>query len=457
MDTIKHLHLSTRTKIGQNLRDRRKEKGLTLKQTQKISGIDRTQLSRLEKGTKIGRNNSEYLRYLSLYANAIEVNLDELGMIKEDKEQRQRIEAEFEAIEHKIHIESILKVDSGVINELDRLDFDRNSGYMIYYHYIRGLYFYLQGNCDRTEKELSLSIEYSTKFSEYRYLNLRSLCHHLISDMIYQQKEDTECALEEIDEALHYFVSANQEGEPPYQRRTVYWECVFRRATYLDELQRYVEADRLIEYLIDNIDQMVDKNKTGVYHLKAKSECRKKHFEEAVKSARIALGYALSCSYMDKYLEISVLLGDIYVGMNELQLAERIFQYVIQISPPVNRHISKTIESYLSLGELLLKQNKINEVKILYEKAKEICQKEEYRGEIYIELLINIGDYMYKVNHHENALLYFEEVASLLKNNSLLQKKYAEVFFKLAICYNGFDQNMEVKYMRLYQHLRNPF
>lgn len=147
---------------------------------------------------------------------------------------------------------------------------------------------------------------------------------------------------------------------------------------------------------------------------------------------------------------------DIFADMGELELAENLYPSVIQLCKTVRFDTSKIVQLHISLGELLLNQDKSEDTHDVYESANALCEKEDYTGVKYIDLLIKIGDLFYKKDDNEKTIQYFEKALGLL-NNNYLKYKYAELFFKLSVCYAKIGSDKEIEYIRMYSNFRNPF
>ncbi|MBS7530541.1 helix-turn-helix domain-containing protein [Hazenella sp. IB182353] len=463
---MKTFHSVIRQKIGQYLRQLRDEQKLSLDQVAKLTDINRNKLNRIEHGHKVGRSDDGYLHHITQFANVLGGDIQSLGITEIDHinfkvfntKDRTKTEYLFNSIEHKIELEHQMGINLHSMEQLDKLDFNRNSGYGIMYFYLRGLFQYHKGNYERAENELMKALNINKHYPDFQYLNMTAVCHHTISQIMYY-KGDIESALEEIEKALlGYEYESKAEDAPPLQRTSTYWAILINKASYLEELKRYYECDEVINRLITHIDLMIDKYKTGVYELKAKLEYRRKHYESAVESSLLGISYALCSSHFRKYLSICNVLGNILMEVNDLDLAESSYKAVIELSSALDeQYISNTVHAYVSLGKLMFKQGEFGKAMEYYQSGTNICMEKKYSGGKYIELLVAIGDLMYRMKESQKAIQYFEEVNYIIKHKNRLKLEYVEVYFKLSMCYIGIDANKEQEYMRIYQKLKDPF
>jgi len=416
------------TGIGERIRKRRREKGLTLKD---VAGdmVTPAQISAVERGKC--RPSQNLLKYI---AERLECDVEEIALSDEEQ-----CVINFEKIKDKSQKLFNQKKYSDAVEIIDSasgmLDFINDNQ--------KGFYYFIKGECTYIQENYNDSFEFYTKSVTYysRYGDRNVVCdiYKKIGNCLYNTKK--------YDMALGYYINAwnyvNESVDEEIAASILYDISICNTTLeryedgeeYMKKCKEYCETHEYngkekisagIEMIKGIIDKESKKNKEG---LKLFDDAFKKYFDE---KNYIGMGRAKNNA------------GLCFCEMGEKEKAVKVFKEAIEYKIMCD---DKTIgDTYINLSELYLEMGNLNEAIETIEKAEEYVLKQNDTDSI-IEIFIKKFEYLLESKDYNRA-----EIVGLLALDFVQKsrnKDYeARIYIKFSEMYKKLgDEKMAMEYL----------
>lgn len=422
-----HLKKSLLKKIGEALREQRCKLGWTLDQAAKESGLSKTMCFRLEHGddsTKI-ENYEIYCASLGLIFEDLYNEIQGADLLKQ----------ELAWIEADIDL-SRGRGCSDSIKALRELDIPSKHPYMMIVEYLKGKMFFYAKKYDRAEKALRRAIDIADKhIDQYAHLNIITSSYNVLSVLFYTAWHRYEQALELANEAVALFVEGGE-------RQTEYFMALANKAVYLEKLNRIIEAEKIIEFLYENLPNIYKSDSQAtVCQLMARFKKESKQYVEAREAIQMGIDISRRNNLPHRASDLSLVLGSIHEEIGEPAQAERAYLRAL--------NYCATIRVHNALGKLYLKQGNVKKAEEAFLKSLEFDVSENLPH--YVEALMKYGITLLIQDRKEEAIEALEKAESLNSGNPDREQKICSL---LAKCYKGIDKAKYIYYLEKANNLK---
>jgi tetratricopeptide (TPR) repeat protein len=403
-------------KVGKSLREVREEKGMTLDQAAKISGLSKKMCWNLEQGV-----NSTKIENYEVYAGA-------LGLVFDDLVNQIRgfdpVADQLEWIETEIELFRERDV-SETIERLDKLGLQ--GSYLQTAEYLKGKAFFYSRKYEKSERHLNRAIDLAYKdIEEHGHLNILTCAYNVLANIYYHHYHDPKKALDLANEAISLFVEGGE-------RQTEYYIAHLNRSVFLEKLNRWAESERYASFLWANLSQ-IRKADTQAAVCEHVGRVRMNNFEikEAKEAIRLGLDIARRNNLPARASDLALAAGDMYLIQSEEHLAERCYRQALVFAP--------TVRAHNRLGDFHLKQKEFAQAADHFQKALEMegCRSE------HIDALIGLGKACLLQGKRSEAIPHLKKAEDLAED---MREKIHEISALLATAFEGIDAENRIHYL----------
>jgi tetratricopeptide (TPR) repeat protein len=404
--------------LGEFLRRERERRGLSLDNIAD-DVLSKTTAWRIEAG-----NSSVSIEKYRHYCEKFGFDISKIQPMN-DPDNLVQVKERLENIELKIELG--LDLD-GCIKALDTLQVDQKHPLVQLVHFMKAKAFMYSNKVERAEREFSQAIAAAEKhWEQFGYLNVVSCSYNALSNIAYRGHD--------LQSAAHLVEKAVKSFDPKGERQDAYYMILMNQASYLEKLGRIGEAQRIVDYLIDQIHHIDDLLvKLGVYHLQARLKRKEKLIDEALESAQIGLKIACRNKLNDRAAEFWTTMGNIYEDLNRYDEAHNAYLSVVELKDKV-RDPLVLLDAVNDLGHLYIKQENWEMAEAVFKDAIEAGKN---GGRRYINSLLGISTLYFRQNRKAEAVDYLKEALSLA-HTQRLRKKKKKAILMLTQCFEDSD------------------
>jgi tetratricopeptide (TPR) repeat protein len=403
-------------KVGKSLREAREEKGMTLDQAAKVSGLSKKMCWKLEQGV-----NSTKIENYEVYAGALGLVFDDLvNQIRgfdSVAEQLEWIETEIELFR-----------DRDVSKTIERLDkLGLQGSYLQTAEYLKGKAFFYSQKYEKAEKHLNRAIDLAYKdIEEHGHFNILTCAYNILANIYYHHYQEPKKALELTNEAISLFVESGE-------RETEYYIAYLNRSVFLEKLNRLAASERFASFLWENLLKIrkADTQAAVCEHV-GRIRIHNFDYKGAKEALRLGMDIARRNNLPARASDLALAAGDMYLIQNEEHLAEQCYHQALSFH--------STIRVHNKLGGFHLKQKEFVQAADHFQEA---LGMKGSRSE-HIDALIGLGKSCLLQGKRSEAIPILKKAEDLAED---MREKIHEISALLATAFEGIDAENRIHYL----------
>lgn len=405
-----------RIQLGKWVRKIRKAK--RLRQEDLVDEIlSQTAISNIESGKT--HVSEEKLAHL---LNKLGYTIDELSNFYMEEEQdteyfHEELELRLLSIENTI---DLVDPDDG-LEAINHLGIPDDSSYQVIAQYLRGKCYMHKKNWNKAHKHFFDCIHSLIHHHpEMQYTNLKPACYLKLSVIEFLQNNYREALLYSI-EGLNSFL---KDGQREYLEEML----LINKAIYLEKLNRIEDAQFVLEEITHlktkTYEQEKEKMEFPLYlnskevmlnfmELQANFFMKNQLYCQAIKYTLKGIELARIDRMYNRSFELWIALGNIYLKLEQMQLAEICFLTALKLRKKIDQdHLLAYV--YIQLGRLYKKRKIYHHTKQYLLEALRISHK---KNDAFweVESLTELGLYYWEQQDHENAMKHLQQALKLAK------------------------------------------
>lgn len=412
--------------IGGVLRAERKKLGKSLEQIADELGIGISTVSSIERGIY---NVSEDKR--TAYAKAL--GMGSLLGIANEAESRIRY------LRHKLRlIEDIVVanpenalVQLVALNQAEKIDYMGILRPFVYY--LKAKCYFGEQNWDLARKYFHFGIESMAKYPELDATNLESACYNELSTIEHIQGNDRE-ALKQVRLGVAHFTA---KGERTHIKSLL----LLNQCIYLTELGLYEKSLQALDELNTYV-KITDQHKVQIllvikmYAIYTRTFDNLGMQQKALKYAKYGEEIAITNKKFDSLFTIWCRIGDIYLKLEELELAREYFFKALELKPKVKEQnlIPYALKNFITL---LMMENDWEFAKEIIDQCIAISKKQPDERNL-AESLVSLAKWYKNQERHQAAIDLYHEAEEMAEKHPT-KTLYLEIIADLCYCYKQVD------------------
>lgn len=366
---------------------------------------------------------------------AVAQYLTNLGLNKKQVLQKMKaLENEIEDLQFQLELVQIFLDEKKPVdakNILDNFHFADFHPLTAKVKYLIGRYYYIQDDLQKAKQCFFQAISIYEK-NNYFQPNLLPACYNTLSTCNYYQ-EKLEEALKYVDIGLHYFDEKHSHSDLKYL-------LLVNKVLYLIVLGQHELAFKIINQIWDDIHTIEPiKVRLNFYKFKAQLLKKSRQYDQAIQCAQQGIYIARKNKDRNRNLALLIVLGTIYLELDNLCKAKTCFHAVIAFQD--FRFPRRLVDGHVYLGILHAKDHNWKEAESHLLIAKKIS--EEYQVDVRrsIKLLVVYGNIMRQQEKFEQAIKLYNR-ANRLATEKQLPNLRLDGLFQLLKCYRALNDHV---------------